>query len=427
MRGLFVYLIIVFFPLCLQSQVRDIDFYLEQAEKNSPLIHKNMNESKMVSIDLEQLNAVLSKPEISLDASVLFAPIVSHDNGSSRFEWVSEGATNYNGYDQAFTDGGQYQAVVSIKQPLLNKSIHRSYSNQAFIKQEINQNNIELTSHELEQVVGYQYLLCLKAKMQIQNAQLVLNQVDEQLGVLQKLVTNAIYKQTDLMLLLITRGNYLIDYQKSKAEYRTSIYDLNLICGISDTTVVDIREHLFEIKPDTLTHSKFITGYKLDSLGVLAEQSVFEQKYKPQLYFFANAGLNAIYLPTIDRLGFSTGITFNWTIFDGHQRKIQQQKALISMDNIEFEKQNFITQHTINKRKILDQIQASVVNESIVSEQVKQYELLIDTYKKELAMGQLSIMDLKNVLNDLAAKKQELLLITMERQVLINSYNYWNY
>jgi len=162
-------------------------------------------------------------------------------------------------------------------------------------------------------------------------------------------------------------------------------------------------------------------------LGVLAEQLVFEQKYKPQLYFFANAGLNAIYLPTIDRLGFSTGITFNWTIFDGHQRKIQQQKALISMDNIEFEKQNFITQHTINKRKIQDQIQALLVNESIVSEQVKQYELLIDAYKKELAMGQLSIMDLKNVLNDLAAKKQELLLITMERQVLINSYNYWNY
>ena len=28
-------------------------------------------------------------------------------------------ASNYNGYDMAVTDGGQYQAVVSIRQPLL--------------------------------------------------------------------------------------------------------------------------------------------------------------------------------------------------------------------------------------------------------------------------------------------------------------------
>lgn len=427
MRALISYLLVVILPLCLDAQARNIDFYLEQAKNNSPLIHKSINENKMLLLDIKQIRSVLSKPEINLGAFVLFAPIISHNNNSSKFEWISEGALKYNGYDLASTDGGQYQAMVSIKQPLLTKNVFRSYSNQANIAQEINHNNIELTSHELEQIVNYQYLLCLKAKMQIQNSQLILNQIDEQLTMLQKLVANAIYKQTDLMLLKISRGTYLAENQKSKAEYRTSVYDLNLICGINDTALVDIQDHQFELKPDTIVQSKFLVSYKLDSLSVLAEQSVFEQKYKPQLFLFATAGLNAVYLPTIDRLGYSTGITFSWTIFDGHQRKNQQQKTAISINTVEFEKQNFITQNDIKKRKILDQIQSSKINENTVSEQVKQYELLIEAYNKELAMGELSVMDLKNVLNDLAAKKQELLLMKMERQVLINSYNYWNY
>ena len=35
-----------------------------------------------------------------------FAPIISHDTNTNRFEWVSAGATNYTGYDLALTDGG---------------------------------------------------------------------------------------------------------------------------------------------------------------------------------------------------------------------------------------------------------------------------------------------------------------------------------
>jgi hypothetical protein len=96
-------LIISFLSLSFVShaQTRDLDFYLEQARNNSPLIHKSTNENEIISLDLMQVKRVLSRPEINLEGNILFAPIVSHDGNTPRFEWVSNGATNYNGYDMA--------------------------------------------------------------------------------------------------------------------------------------------------------------------------------------------------------------------------------------------------------------------------------------------------------------------------------------
>ena len=135
----------------LNAQYRDLNFYIEHAKINSPLINKSNNDNKIVTLDLQQIRSILSKPEINLVSGILFAPIVSHDNNSNRFQWVSNGASKYNGFDMALTDGGQYQAVVSVKQPLLSGSKYQSYTNKAGISSQINNNNIELTIHELEQ------------------------------------------------------------------------------------------------------------------------------------------------------------------------------------------------------------------------------------------------------------------------------------
>jgi len=306
-RLLSLLLLSVFYGL--SAQQRDLSFYLDQAKINSPLINKNKNESKIVTLDLKQINSILSKPEVNLISSVMFAPIISHDNNSSHFELVSNGATDYTGYDLALTDGGQYQAVVSVKQPLFTGSRYKTYVNKASISGQINDNNIALTVHELEQIVGYQYILCIKSKMQINNELSLLKELNEQVKRLQKLVENAVYKQTDLMLLQIEIQNYEAEYKMFQGEYMTHIYDLNLICGIRDTSMVDLRETDFVLKPDIIRNSNFLTAYKLDSLNIIADQSIYDLKYKPQLDLFADAGLFAAYLPYPGRLGFSTGIS----------------------------------------------------------------------------------------------------------------------
>lgn len=411
----------------LKAQQRDLNFYIEQAKKNSPMINKSKNENKIVTLDLEQINSILSKPEINVVSGIMFAPIVSHDNNSNRFEWVSNGATKYSGYDMALTDGGQYQALVSVRQPLLAGSKYQSYSNKAGISGQINDNNIALTIHELEQVVGYQYLLCAKSKKQTDISLLLLNELDDQVKILQKLVENAIYKQTDLMLLQIEVQNYMAECKMYQSEYMTNLYDLNLICGINDTTKVDLPDMNLILNPENVISSKFSTAYKLDSLSIIADQAINELKYKPQLDLFANAGLNAVYMPAFNRLGFSTGLTLTWNIFDGRQRDIQREKSNVNLQTLEFEKKKFLTRNEISKNNILNQIKTLDQRIILNEQQMDTYNKLYNVYSMELSQGEASVMDFKNLLKDIAAKNQESLLLEMEKQYLINSYNYLNY
>jgi hypothetical protein len=409
------------------AQQRDLNYFLGQARTGSPLINKARNENKIVSLDLQQVNRVLMKPEINVISGVTFAPIISHDNNTNRFEIVSAGATNYNGYDLALTDGGQYQAVVSLRQPLLSGSKYKTYVEKAGISGQINDNNIKLTDHELEQVVGYQYILCLKSLKQSEISLSLLHELEARLKILQTLVDNAVYKQTDLILLQIEVQDLASEYRSFKAEYMTNLYDLYLICGIRDTSIVTLPDTELLLKPEYSGRSNFLTGYKLDSLNILADQAINELKYKPQLDLFADAGLFAAYLPYLSRFGFSTGIAFSWNIFDGHQRDILREKSIINIQTLEFEKQYQVTQNIINKKKILTQLSDIDDKLMIRENQAVQYRKLYDTYSRELEIGEASVMDFKNLLKDITEKKQEILILKMERQLFINSYNYLNY
>ncbi|MFZ4412977.1 MAG: TolC family protein [Bacteroidales bacterium] len=423
----FFLLFIVILTETLNAQQRDVNFYLNEAKSNSPLIHKAINDNKLIQFDLQQIKTILSKPEINLEANVLFAPIISHDNGSSHFELTSKGALDYTGYDLAVTDGGQYQAYVAVKQALFTASKYRIYSSKAEVLHQINENTIALTNHEIDQLVRNQYIICLKSKKQIEISSALLNELKTQLLQLQKLVENAIYKQTDLMLLQIEYQNYAIENQKNKMDYSIGLCDLNLICGISDTNNVEIRDVDFQINSDKIINSNFLIAYKLDSIKIVNEQIINEVKYKPQLNLFANTGLNAVCQPSLNRLGFSAGVNLSWNIFDGNQRKIQRAKSSINLQTLEFEKKYFVNQNELNKNKMQLQIEALTKSILLTEDQLNQYDKLIEVYNKELIQGEISVMDYKNLLKDIAAKKQESLVLKMEKQAVINSYNYWNY
>jgi outer membrane protein TolC len=424
---IFTLLIIALLASTLQAQTKGLDFYLEKAQAFSPLINQSQNEKKIIGLDLEQMKRILSNPEINLDASVLFAPIISHDNNANHFEMVSNGATNYTGYDLAITNGGQYQTVVSLKQPLFTGASLKTFSNKASIGRQINDNRISLTIHELEKIVTHQYIFCLKAKrLSDINIQLM-KELEGQLLIMQKLVENAIYKQSDLVLMQIEYDNYKLNYESSRSEYKTNLYDLNLLCGINDTATVDLQELELQLNNNTVVSSGFLDSFRLDSLIINAEQKITNLKYKPQVNLFADAGLNAVYLPSIDRFGFSTGITFSWNIFDGNQKKIQQQRTNVNIQTIDFEKRNFITQREVNKNKILNQLNSLEKRIILTENQISKYDQLLKDYHAQLSQAEISVIDYKNIVRDFAVKKQDKLILDLEKQALIISYNYWNY
>lgn len=427
MNKLLLTILFYFFSITAFSQQRDLNYYIEQAQKTSPLIQKNKNDNKIVKLDLQQTERILKSPVISLESDILFAPIISYDAFPNTFDVVSNGSSNYTGYDLGVTNGGQYQAYVSVKQPLLSKMNLKPYKQKAEISSQQNDNSTTLTVHELEQLVGYQYILCLKSNAQIKNGKAILQLIDEQLYIMQKLVNNAVYKQSDLMLLEIEKQNKALENKSFEDDYRNNLYDLNLLCGIKESTEIDIQETELTLKPETTASSQFLTSYKLDSLGIVADQTISELKYKPQLNAFANAGYNATGIPTFDHFGFSVGMNFSWILYDGNQRKLEREKSYVNLQTQQFEKSHFITQKEINLNKIKDQLKALTERGIILESQLAQYEKLYKVYENELAHGLVSVMDFKNLLKDLTAKRQEYLLQKMEKQLLVNSYNYWNY
>jgi len=413
--------------LTIDAQTYNFDYFLNNAEINSPLINKKVNDNKLINLNMQKIKSILNKPFVSFESNLLFAPIISHDNQPS-FQFVSDGTTsNYTGYDLSYSNGGQYQAYISVKQNLFLNSTYQAYSKTADIARLLNENDIRLTQHELKQLVAHQYLLCLKAEQQRQISKTLLNALKEQLQIMQKLVKKAIYKQSDLMLMKIEIDNYNIDYQNYTSDYKRNLDDLNLLCGINNDSLIKIENINFSLSSDSIEKSQFLLKYDLESSNIQARQLLSEQKYKARVNWFANAGLNAIYLPSFNRLGFAMGFNLSWTIFDGHQKKIQNEKSLIEQETLNFEKQQFINQYQINKRKYLTEIKAIDSKLKIIQNQLLEYKKIADLYKIQLSQGQLSIMDLKNVVRDISAKKQEELNLKIQQQLLINSYNYWNF
>ena len=427
MKRFLIPVFILFLSGMIFSQQRDLKYYLEQARTNSPLINKNKNDNKILDLDLQQTERILKNPEINLESTVLFAPIITHTAGSNRLDLVSNGSENYSGYDLAITNGGQYQAFISLKQPLLGQSNLNVYSKKSSISKKQNDNSTTLTIHEIEQLVSYQYILCVRSKEQIKNGIQLIKQLDDQLSVLQKLIENAIYKQTDLLLLKIEKQNLELTNKSFEDENKNNLYDLNILCGIKDTGMVEIQDLDMQLKPEISSDSQFLTSYKLDSMGIMADQSITELKYKPQLNLFANAGLNAVYLPTFNRLGVSAGLTFSYNLYDGNQRKLEKDKSKVNIQTLQFDRNQFITQQGINKDKIKSQLNSLTERTILIENQLNQYDKLYAAYQNELKQGLISVMDFKNLLKDITAKKQDYLLLRMEKLLLVNSYNYWNY
>lgn len=405
----------------------DFTYYITAAKQNSPLINDNKNQSQANQLEIERLKAFYTKPQIGITANYLFSPIISTDNNKTSFQPNTEGATNYYGYDLAYSNGGQYSAMVNVTQPLFNGQRYKTASEQLNVTSQINENNAKLSEHDIEKIVGDQYILCLQDNKQIAYAEEIVKLLTDQKDVLKKLVENSIYKQSDLTLLNIELQNFLAQLTTFKANYQRDLMDLNIICGINDTTLVQLEKSDLKLNND-IDNSNFLEKYRLDSLNLIAQQKAFELKYKPQLNLFGNTGLNAVYAPTIpSRFGVAVGLSFTYNFFDGNQKAINRNKTLVLEKSVSFYKDNFITQNSIRKSKILTELQSYTDRIAIAEQQLKDYDLLLNSYKNEILSGQLSIINYTMVLKNMATVQRDYTLLFSQQQSLINTYNYWNW
>ncbi len=425
MKRLLIIIVLLYFILPLYSQTADMNFFVQKALENSPVLHKQSSQNQIISLNLKKIETFLTKPQISGDINILFSPILSTDNNKTHFLPVTEGATNYYGYDLAYSDGGQYQVAISFNQPLFNKNRLLTYRKQGEIEKQANDNRILLGRKELKFSVQYQYLLGLLAQKQIifalENQRLLAQEV----SLMEKLVENGIYQPADLQLLKIEKQSYQALSVQYDVNFRSSVSDLLILCGIPDTSINRLQEINLKVN-SVQVDSTFINRYLLDSMKIKSAQKNYNLKYKPQISAFADAGLKSIYLPDYKRFGVSLGLSLSYLIYDGKQRSIQQQISKIAIDNIAFEKNNFINESNLRNKKISDQILAFSKQLKIKNQQLKNYDKLLKIYKLQLAQGQISMINFVDILRKISEIKQEKLNLEIQQQIAINILNYWN-
>ena len=418
----------------------NVNYYIEQAKAFSPLNKDVRNQSKINLLETERLRAQFLKPQITFNAGYTLAPILLYDNNKTRIDLNSQtSSSDYIGLDLGSTNGGNYQALFSVMQPIWASNRFKPLAEQILVGNKINENNIELTSHDIEKSVVDQFIYCLLDLKQADFVSGIIKLIDEQRDIVLKLAAAALAKESDMMLLNIERQKQVINLTTFQNNYRLHFLDLNVLCGINDTTVQTIAPLdsmmsvlNFEQKKDSssfIVHrSSFLEKYRLDSINAQIAQDVFELKYKPQLNLLVNAGLNGNYIPDFPkRFGWSAGLGFSVYIFDGKQKEINRSKTVLAVQTAAIYKTSFLSQNGLRMMRIADEVRFLQNRQSLLDAQISEYQKLLLAYRRELVRGQISVLNIVTTLKDLTALQQDFITIQVQQQLLINAYNYWNW
>ncbi len=413
----------------LAQQSRGLETFLDKARQSSSLIRDNQNQIQANAFEAQRLQAFYTKPLVQLIGTAQVSPIFSTDGGRVRTELNSNGADRYFGYDLAVSNGGLYQGLVNVTQPISNLFRARAYAEPFVLASQIGQTVIGLGQHDVERIVTDQYILCLQDRLQVQYTDSLLQLLSEQRGIVLKFVEASLLKRSDLTLVDIetqTQRNLRVAYQTA---YRRDLLELNALSGLADTTYVELAPLNLIPAPDIgLAESGFTRRYALDSLSLLAQQNIFDLRYRPQWNFVANGGLNTSYLPTLPRrLGFTAGVSLIWTLYDGHQKRLNSQRTEVLQQSFGNYRRFILTQNAVRRERLRGELRGLDERVAVFQQQIAGYEAVLTSYRGELLQGQLSIINYVTVLKNMVAARRDALLLQSNRQLLINAYNYYNW
>ncbi|MDJ0365867.1 hypothetical protein QMK33_11950 [Hymenobacter sp. H14-R3] len=413
------------------SVSHDLAYYLTQAHDNSPLSHDFRNQGRAVQLETERLRAFYTKATGTLAANYTAVPVLSQNNGRTHLSYAADASTSsYVGYDVALSNGALYQGYAQLTQPLFNQQRLAAYAQQAQGLGLSQQNLALLSLHDLEKLVGDQYILCRQDLEQLAYVRELLGILGRQRLLVEKLVAASLLKQSDYLLLQIEVETQQVFLNTYRTAYHRDLLDLNVLCGLGDTSEVLLAAPDLPLRRRGPVPglSGFTQRYRLDSLVLTANQRVFETRYQPLVNAFANGGLNAVDLRDIPRrFGVSAGLQFSVYLFDGHQRQISRDRTLVLLETTRAYQQNFATINPVRQQRLLYELRQVEERQRLSRAQIANYRRLLDSYKRESIAGQLSIVFYVQVLKNYAVAARDLVLLENSRLLLINAYNYWTW
>ena len=408
-KSTFLALLLIFLISAKASaQTLTLDYYLGQGLKNSPLLRDYSNQLSQGSLD-SLLVLCGYKPQVVIASQVLAAPVASHF-----------------GYDEAITNGGNYSALIGVKQSLFNKNLKSAQLQSIdLLKQSLGVNKT-ITETDLRKSITTQYIAAYIDYSMLQFIRKVTGILSEQEKVVRYMVENGLYQQTDRMNLVVAIQAQKISYKQAFIQYKNDIALLNLLSGIVDTSFVTLANPgIQSAKPVDFYSLPAMLQSKIDSLNNINARTLMDLNYRPKLEAFADAGFMAVKPANVpNNFGASFGLNFSMPIYDGKQR-IQQYQKLEIVENSRVIYRNYYTsQYRQQYNQLQEQLRLSDELIADMKTQLIQQQQLIDLYKTEIENGLVRFTDYLTVVNNYTNMQYNLAAAEMNRMQLTNQLNY---
>src|SRR5258708_11562889 len=203
MNKKFIYLIVVFFiPSISFSQSKDLDYFINNAIANSPLLNQNSNNILIAGVD-SSLIVAANKYQITGNGNAFYAPII---NG-----W---------GYDKAITNGQQLAALVALNKQIYNRrNLSLQFADIQIQKDSLRINSL-ISEQDLRKNIIGQYITVYSDQLQIAFNDELHSLLQKQDSILKKLTQQNVYRQVDYLSFLVTFQQQNLTRQQLEVQHK---------------------------------------------------------------------------------------------------------------------------------------------------------------------------------------------------------------
>jgi len=405
-----IYFVISWCYVSVNGQSKNLQYFIDKAQANSPLLRDYQNQSASTHIDSLLVRANY-QPRINGSSVNSYAPLVKGF-----------------GYEQAITNGGALNAVVGVNQAFAGKRNLDAQFRSIQLQRQGIENTSAVSQQDLKKTITDQYITAYGTLQQL-NFTLQTNQLlAKEETILKKLTEKNVYRQTDYLTFLVTLQQQQLAAKQQQIQFQNNYATLNYLAGLYDTGVVVLDDPgLVITELPGPENSIFFRQFTLDSLNVLNQKVLLDISYKPKLGVYADAGYNSTlaYNP-YKNFGTSFGLNLNVPIYDGKKRKLQHLKLNITQLTTNGYRNFSRSQYNQQIAQLRQQYTATEELIGQINNQIKYSESLINVNSRLLETGDAKIADLVIALNNYLAAKNLLTQNTVSRLQIINQINYWN-
>lgn len=402
---------LLFLTSALGAQERNLDFYIKAALQNTPAFRDFQNQSALNRQDSLLIRAGL-RPQITAGSAVSIAPT---------FKGF--------GYDPALSNGGFFNALVSVSQPVWVPKKNLSAQFQALaVQNQSLQNNARLTEQDIRQSIGMQYINAYGTAQQLTFNRETLELLRREDTVFKRLTEQNVYRQTDYLTFLTSLRQQETTVRQLEMQYQNEFATLNYLCGLADTiTRVLSAPDLSLPALSPVENTVFYRKYTLDSLQIRADDQLIDIPYRPAVNVLGDAGFNSSFQSQgWKNLGFSIGITATVPLYDGRQRHLRHEKTVLLENTRQGYRDFFLRQYRQEINQARQQLATLDQFDTSIQTQLQTTNALIEANGRLLRTGDARVVDYLMAIGNQLNARNQLTANQISRLQIINQLYFRN-